>query len=353
MTAPVYATREQVQRALDVKETARAAAQIDRALDSASRSVEGLTHRRFYPQIATRYFDWPNRQYAPPWRLWLSAANELISITTLTTGGTTIAASDFFLRRSDQLDEPPYTLLELDLDSNAAFGGSATQQRDITILGLYGHSNNETTAGTLAAAVSSTTATTVTVDGPASAALGVGSVLRVDSERMIVAGRTQVTTGQALLVPVGAGKAEETLQVTTPSAYTPDEVLLLDSERMLITDVSSVLTVKRAWDGSTLAAHTAPTIYAARTLTVQRGSLGTTAATHSNAAPAYRWDPPGPVNALTIAEAMNTLLQEQAGYGRTIKTAGGRSVASEADALGTLRDQVYASHGRKGRVGAV
>jgi hypothetical protein len=352
MTQPVYATREEVQRGLSVMETARAAAQIDRALDSASRSVEGLTHRRFYPQQATRYFDWPGGQYARPWRLWLDS-NELISITTLVTGGTTIASSDYFLRRSDQLDEAPYNLLELDLDSSAAFGGSSTSQRDIAITGLYGHSNNETTAGALAAAVTTTTATTITVDGPASAALGVGSVLRVDSERMLVTGRAQVTTGQALLTPVGAGKAEETLQVTTPGAYAPDEVLLLDSERMLIADVSSVLTVKRSWDGSTLAAHTAPTIYAARTLTVQRGALGTTAATHSNAAPVYRWDAPGPVKALTIAEAMNTLLQEQAGYGRTVKTAGGRSVAAEAGALGTLRDQVCTSHGRKGRVRAV
>jgi hypothetical protein len=141
--------------------------------------------------------------------------------------------------------------------------------------------------------------------------------------------------------------------VVTWSAYTPDEVLLLDSERMLITDVSSVLTVKRAWDGSTLAAHTAPTVYAARTLTVQRGALGTTAATHASAAPAYRWDPPGPVNALTIAEAMEQLLQEQAGYSRTVKTSGGRTVAADTSGLGALRDQVYTSHGRKARAGAV
>lgn len=354
MTAPWYATREQLKRALDVKETARSDAQIDRALESASRTaVEGMLHRRFYPELTTRYFDWPNGQYAKPWRLWLED-NELISVTTLTTGGTTIAASDFFLRRSDNKSEPPYNLLELDLDSNAAFGGSATQQRDIAIYGLYGHSNNETTAGTLAATVSSTTATTITVDGPASAALGVGSLLRVDSERMIVTGRAQVTTGQTLQAALTAQANAVTVQVTTGSAYSADEVLLLDSERMLIVDVAgNNCTVKRAWDGSVLAAHTAPTIYAPRTLTVVRGALGTTAAAHSSAAPVYRWDPPGPANALTIAEAMNTLLQEQAGYGRTVKTAGGRNVAAEASALGTLRDQVYTSHGRKGRVRAV
>ena len=38
MTQPVYATREDVMRALDSKPTARNAAQIDRALASASRT---------------------------------------------------------------------------------------------------------------------------------------------------------------------------------------------------------------------------------------------------------------------------------------------------------------------------
>jgi hypothetical protein len=348
MMLPLYATREEVKKRLDIKETARSNAQIDDALAAASRNVEGLTHRRFYPEIATRYFDWP-RQYARPWRLWLDS-NELISITTLMSGTQTIAASDFFLRRSDDKDEPPYTLLELDLDGPAAFGVSATMQRDIAVTGLFGYRNDETAAGTLAAAVSSTTATTVTVDGPASALLGVGSVLRVDSERMIVTGRAQVTTGQTVLTPLTAAMNDETVQVTTPAAYTEGEVLHVDSEDMLVTAVAAAVTVKRKWDGSSLAAHTGSTIYAPRVLTVARGALGTTATTHLNAAPVYRLDPPGPVKALTVALAMEQLLQEQAGYGRVPKTGGRAATVSPLDAL---RNQVYDSHGRKGRVGAV
>ncbi len=49
-----YATREDVQRALDSKETARNGAQIDRALESASRSVEALCHRTFAPTLANQ-----------------------------------------------------------------------------------------------------------------------------------------------------------------------------------------------------------------------------------------------------------------------------------------------------------
>ncbi|WP_449342453.1 hypothetical protein, partial [Streptomyces aurantiogriseus] len=138
---PVYATREDVMHALDVKPTAYNSAQIDRALQSASRGVEALCHRRFYPEAATRYFDWPSSQYRPSWRLWLDD-NELISITTLTSGGTTIAASDYFLEPNRT--GPPYNRLEIDLDSNAAYGGGDTHQRDITITGLWGYRNDET-----------------------------------------------------------------------------------------------------------------------------------------------------------------------------------------------------------------
>ena len=353
--APVYATREDVMRALDSKLTARNSAQIDRALQSASRDVDSLCHRRFYPETATRYFDWPDSQYGTSWRLWLDDS-ELISVTTLSSGGTTIAASDFNLEPNRS--GPPYSRLEINVGSSAAFGGGSTHQRDIAITGLWGYSNNETTAGTLAAAVSTTTATTISVDGAAAAALGVGSVIRVDSERMLVTARAMADTGQNV---GGAGLTAQqnsvTLAVTDGTAFSVDEILLVESERMLVVDIAgNSLTVKRAWDGSVLAAHAAGVdIYASRTLTVIRGALGTTAATHSSGATVNRWDPPGPVQDLTIAEAITRLTNEQAGYARTRKSGdGGTSEkAMDATALAGLRQQVYVSHGRKGRVRAV
>lgn len=65
-----YCSREDVMRALDSKLTARNATQIDRAIEAAAQSIDALTHRRFYPWTGTRYFDWPNFQYARPWRPW-------------------------------------------------------------------------------------------------------------------------------------------------------------------------------------------------------------------------------------------------------------------------------------------
>lgn len=350
-----YATREDVMRALDSKLTARNSAQIDRALESASRGVDSLCHRRFYPETATRYFDWPDSQYGTSWRLWLDDS-ELISVASLSSGGTTIASADYFLEPNRS--GPPYSRIEVDLGSSAAFGGGNTHQRDITVTGLWGYRNDESTVGALSAAASTTTATSISVNAAASALLGVGSVLRVNSERMLVTGRTMADTGQNV---GGAGLTAQansvTLAVSDGTAFAVDEILLVESERLLVVDIAgNNLTVKRGWDGSVLAAHAAGVdIYAPRALTVTRGALGTTAATHSNSASVVRWDPPGPVRDLTIAEAINRLSSEQAGYARTRKTGDGGTSERAIDqtALSSLRKQVYESHGRKGRVRAV
>jgi hypothetical protein len=350
-----FATREDVMRALDVKLTARNTRQIDRALESASRDVESLCHRTFAPTTATKSFDYPGSQYARPWRLWLDA-NDLISVTTLTSGGTTIAASDYFLEPNQY--GPPYSRIEIDLDSSASFSSGDTHQRAIVVTGLWGYKNDETTVGALTAAVATTTATTVSVNAAASAELGVGSVLRIDSERLLVTGRTMADTTQNV---GGSGLTAQansvTLAVSDGTAFAVDEILLIESERVLVVDIAgNNLTVIRAWDGTVLAAHAAGVdIYAPRSLTVTRGALGTTAATHSSGASVVRWDPPGLVRDLVIAEAENRITNEQAGYARTRRTGENRSndQALTARDLPALREQVYNAHGRKGRLRGV
>jgi hypothetical protein len=347
-----YATREDVKRALDSKETARNNGQIDRALEAASRGVETLCHRVFVPTLATRYFDWPNSQTAAPQRLWLDA-NELISVTAVSSGGVSISTADVLLEPNQY--GPPYNRLELNLGSSAAFGGGDTSQRDITITGLYGYRDDETTLGATAEGLDASE-TGLDVDGTASAAVGIGSVLRVDSERMLVTGRTMLTTGQTLGTNLDAKASTVSVPVASAAGFAVDEVILIDSERMLIVDIAgNTLTVKRGWDGSVLAAHTSgATLYAPRTLTVTRGALGTAAATHTTAAPIYRWDPPGPVQALTIADAIITITQEQAGYA-TVRRSGESGSERTRDNKGVeaLRQQVYDSHGRKARIRGV
>lgn len=352
---PWYATREDVKSALDLKETARSNGQVDRAIDAASRVVEGLCHRRFYPEVDTRYFDWPD-QYARPWRLWLDDS-ELIELTAISSGGVTIPTADVNLEPNR--DAGPFNRVEIRTSTSSAFGGGSTAQRDITITGLWGYRDDESPAGTVTAAVSDS-ATTLVVSNAGT--VGVGAVLRIGTERLIVTERAMTSTGQTLQTPVTAAKNSETLAVTDGSMFSVGEVLLLDAERMRINDIAgNNLIVERGWDGFTLAAHTAPTIYVARSLTVVRGALGTTAAAIAQDAAVYRWNPPGPVRTLVVAEAVTTLLQESSGYARTTgvgtasrQVGGGNVTKTEYGAgLDALRAQVYISHGRKARTRAV
>jgi hypothetical protein len=351
-----YATREDVKSALDLKETARSNAQVDRAIDAASRLVEGLCHRRFYPQVDTRYFDWPD-QYARPWRLWLDDS-ELISVTSITSGGVTIPTGNVNLEPNRS--GPPYNRVEVRIDTDSAFSAGQTNQRAITITGLWGYRNDESPAGTVSAGVSDTATTLMISD---SSAIGVGQVLRTGTERLLVTDKRMADSGQTLQADLAEQQKAVTAQVTDGTAYDIGEVLLVGSERILIVDIAgNQLTVKRAWDGTVLAAHTTGTpVWAARALTVTRGALGTTAAAISNGATIYRWEPPGPVRTLVVADAVTTLLNEAAGYARITgvgtasRQVGGGTVTKTSFGVGldALREQVYVECGRKGRVRAV
>ncbi|MCZ4602918.1 hypothetical protein O3S80_03855 [Streptomyces sp. Lzd4kr] len=347
---PWYSTREEVKAELDVRETARSNARVDRAIEAACDTVDGFLHRVFYPDTDTRYFDWPNAQTAPSWRLWLDA-NEVVSVSALSSGGTTIAASSYFLEPNTY--GPPYNRIEINLGSSAAFGGGDTHQRDITVTGLFGYRNDETTLGATVEALDASE-TGVDVDGATSAEVGVGSLLRIDDERVIVTGRAQLDTGQNLGGNLTAVNSDVAVSVSDGTAYAVDEVILIDSEKMRIDDIAgNTLMVTRAWDGTTLAAHTAGAdIYAPRTLTVQRAAVGTTAATHTTSAAVYRWDPPAAVRQLALAEALNDLLQGRSGYARTAG-AGENEREMTGRGLEALRKRVYVSHGRKARIRGV
>ena len=353
MTTPWYATREAVKGELDVRETARSNQRIDRALADATEAVHGLTHRVFYPVLATRRFDWPPRTGATPWILRLNS-NEVISVTRLASGSVEIPTGQYLLRRADDLDQPPYSRIELSLGTSASFGHGTTYQEDIAVTALFGYRDDETAAGTLAAPVASASASTVTVDGAASAALGVGSLLRADDERMIVTGRAQVNTGQTLAADLTVQNSAVTVTVQDGSQFAAGEAILIDGERMRVDDIAgNTLIVARAWDGSTIAAHSSgAAVWAPRSLKVARGALGTTAATHSGAAPVARWDAPGSVQQLCLAEALVDLMQGRSAYARTAG-AGENERETSGRSLKDLRDRVYVSHGRKARMRSV
>lgn len=350
MTGICYCTREDVKNALDVASTARSDAQIDRLIDSASRTVEGLLHRVFYPTRATRTFDFPSMNDAPgyPWRIWLDA-NEVVRINTLNSSGVLLGPGDYFLSPADS--GPPYNRIDLNLASNASFGNGSTFQNQISITATFGYNDVIATVSALDGSIDDVSTTVTTT----ASSVGVGDLISVDDERMQVVDKTFADTGAEFAGCQNANKGDAVLAVPDGSLFEPGEVLRLDLERVLIKDISgNNLAVERAWDGTKLDTHTSGTVYAARALSVVRGVLGSAASGHFDAAPVAVQVYPGPIRALTIAETIVALQSERGAYVNTIGADGTGAQRNYSGAgLGDIRAQAYQAYGRKARMRAV
>jgi hypothetical protein len=345
-----YCSREEVKKALDVKQTARNDDQIDRAIEAAADSIDGTMKRVFYPYLDTFYIDWPNFQASYPWRIWLDGA-ELADVTgtvpVVTSGGNVIPNSSIFW--GNPRYGAPYTYLELNRSKSASFGQGNTPQRDVGITAIRGYGIGTVYGGALAAAVTDTTGTAITVtDG---SAVGVGNGLLIGAERMLVTGRANVSSGQTQQA-TGAGTASNAdvgLTVTDGTKFFVGEVVQLDSERMLTVDVTgNLLTVKRAWDGTVLATHSGATVYVSRTLTVVRGFQGTTAATHLSAAAVGVHLVPPLIRQLSVAYSVISAAQEPGAYAKTQGSGPGASKGI-GDGVAALEAKAYQQHGRKAR----
>lgn len=351
-----YCTRDDVKSAPDIKTTARNDSLLDDSICSASDAVDDLLHRTFFPEDKTIYVDWPNFQRAYPWRMWLNAtelADKDVNPPVVKTGtrggldsGTVIPANEIFWG-NPQYPGAPYTYFELDRSSTAAFGAGPTPQRDTSITGTFGYWLKLAQTANLAASVSSTTATTLTVSA---ADAGVGDLVVIDTERMLLQGKTFIDTTIAWSAGLSsASAAQRTFTVPDGTQFKVGETLQADSERLLVVDIAAnTLTVIRAWDGTVLAAHTSGTLFAARQWTVQRGMYGTTAATHSNSATVSKCLYPPLVKELALAEAVNSVLQKTAGYSRTVGEGANLQPISGAG-LADVRARAWTSYGRKTR----
>ena len=363
---PCYCTREEVKRALDIKGVAYNNEQIDRNIQSASDDIDGLCARKFYPVDATYKFDWPNYQYTYPWKLYLDQY-ELAGQPTLVVTGTflpvpvVIPSTDYYPMPINE--GPPFTRIELRRDLNSFFGANTTPQQDIGITGAFGYWLKTQPGGTLTAAMTDTTTPTLQMSAGTGVFVGVGDVIIVDNERMLVTDSQLVSTG---ISPTGNGAQtvsanDNTLAVASGAAFTPGETLMEDSEAMRILFINgNNLIVKRGWDGTILAAHSNSVLSANRQITVVRGALGTTAATHLINAPINVLSIPGLVKELAVATAEVGLTQEPAAYSNTLvsisaagRTGGQQKEPVPGPGLPDLRDRVFTRYARKARTRVV
>jgi hypothetical protein len=369
-----YCNRLEVQRAVDFKDGTLTSAQIDRALQSAAEVIEGHLHRVYYPYDATKYFDWPNYQSAAPWRFWLDQ-HDVLALTSLSSpSGTAIPLSRVFLEpvnNAGRLPPMPYTRIELDRSTAAAWGAGPTPQHSIVATGTWGFGADTDPGGALAASCLAGDTTLTVTD---SSVIGVGDLIIIGygrgaapfpaypgtagavqpytGERVIISGQAMTATG---LTVSGSGcttvsAADNILATSGAGTLNTGEAVQVDGEQMLLTGTTSGgFTVQRAWNGSVLASHsTGAGISAPRLLTVLRGQLGTTAAGWSNATAVSRHRPPGVIRDLAIAETVNRVLQETSGYAREVGE-GENARPAPGMSLADLWDEAETVRGRKNR----
>lgn len=342
----VYATVERVMRASDIKASAWVKDEIVEALESSSDAVDRLvnigdeTRPAFAPWKGSITFDWPTPNNGYAYRLWLNQFR-LHSLTTLVSGGDDISSMALPWPASG----PPYSAIEVDTSGTDSLdiADSGTGQRSQVATGVWGVAGEDRTrtAWTLGASINaSVTAATL------NAAVGIGSIVLIGSERMIVEDRAWTDSGQTANA-LTANVAAQSITVATGSAFLAGEEILIDSERMLVRDVAgNALTVQRASSGSTLAAHSnAAAIYWARSCAVERGALGTTAAAHSSGDAISIYRAPALAEQLTIAYAQWRRGNESAGYARTIGQGESERQVS-ARAIADLERQLVERYGR-------
>lgn len=167
-----YASLEGVKAELGLTSTAQDA-RLKRLIERASAYLEAATRRVFVPMTETRVFDVPADATAP---LWLD--QDLLAVTAVSDGGGAVAVSDLVLYPLNAACKRMIALAsgwETDMTAPAA----------ISVSGRWGYEEGlDATGATLAAAISSTTANTMTVsDG---SLIETGWCVLIDGEQMFV-----------------------------------------------------------------------------------------------------------------------------------------------------------------------
>lgn len=348
-----HVSRQKMARTLDYQEVARNNAMIDRALAQATANSEAFLHRGFFPWIGTRRFDWPDYQDNPRYYRLRLNGDELISLTAASAGGSTLTPGLLQLYPDAG---PPYDVIETLVSGSQVYQSGNSWQDALLFTGKWGYQDTTRTVGTLGSSITNS-ATTLTLN--ASSELGVGDVIQVDSEYMVITGLTNVTTGQTLQTPLTASAAGTAVAVTTGSSFNVDEIITLDAEQMLVQDIAgNTLIVKRAFNGTVLAAHTGSTIYAPRSFTVTRNACvavdqPTTAVSHTSGANIKLHIVPSSVQALTLAEASWLYTGHAGGWNIANNTSRNVPSIEGLQVLQDLRQTARTAVGRKNRQRAV
>lgn len=191
----------------------------------ASRLIDRFTFRKFYPHTETRYFDLKYSDH-------VCLDDDLLEVSTFTTANTntTVGSSYYFLI---PYTEYPKHRIDLDLSTGTTLSFSGTPQQANAITATWGYHTDWDNAWVdsgddLAAQVSSTTATTITVDDAEgqdvygrAPRFQHTQLLKIDSEYLYIYGKQGNTTLQVIRGVNGTTAATHDA-ASTIYVYEPD-----------------------------------------------------------------------------------------------------------------------------------
>lgn len=240
---------------------------------------------------------------------------------TITNDGNSLSASDYFLVGLDTnrpwWSDGPYTQIEVDPDSSVLAVWCPSEPDSVQLPVLRGMYNR---SALLAATVADTTQqsdsqTTLKVsDG---AQVSPGMVLLIGSEQELVTGYDSPTAAVTALSGSLTATAEE-VTVDDASLVNVGEIIRVGFEQMKVRDRNTnteKLYVWRRWNRTQAVTHAdndAVDVY--RTVNVERGVNGTTAAVHANGASIYRYFAPDDIQFLTREIATLMLNKSKGAY---------------------------------------
>lgn len=346
-----YATREAVKAAPNLKGPGLNQL-IDSYIEAASEDVDEILKSRgqpvtFIPITRTRYYRWP-QSYGSSLVLDLGA--DLLAITgdvlvqAQDASPVTLSPSQYFL---EPATEPPFRKMEINLAGDGSFRSGNTPQRSIAIPARWGYSQASKAAGTVASGLASDAGATSMVCSDASK-IGVGDTLLIESEALFVSEREMSDTTADLTGDVASSMAATTIPIDSGAKVKLGEVIQVDSERMLVEAViGNNLTVQRAYDASTLAAHSSgASVFASRALTVVRGVNGTTAAVHANDVAIARYAPPADIVEYVRAYAIAHHEQGKSGWTGAIGGDESGTVETRMFGISKMRNDLKHKYGR-------
>ena len=177
-------------------------------IERASRMVDGLVGWRFYPLLATRYFDVDDDDHERVCDGTFYLPSPLLAVTSIETSNddgatyTALATTDYYLTYGSEYSETPY--FEITLSENGSYDYWYEGQRALKVTGVWGYrrqyaagwENSQDTA-TVAMNASQTTVTVADANGASQWGVinrfQVGQLLRIDSEYMAVTGVNTTT----------------------------------------------------------------------------------------------------------------------------------------------------------------